>query len=101
MSAAPLTRAVAIALGAIVIQFVVVTAFAWPAARLAPRHLPVVVAGPAAPAAAVAREISRGHPGAFRVIPAAGAAQARQEIDRVALSIPDEPGSAAVGVEHG
>jgi len=80
VSAAPLTRAVAIALGAIVIQFVVVTAFAWPAARLAPRHLPVVVAGPAAPAAAVAREISRGHPGAFRVIPAVGAAQARQEI---------------------
>ncbi len=80
MSAAPLTRAVAIALGAIVIQFVVVTAFAWPAARLAPRHLPVVVAGPAAPAAAAARQISRAHPGAFRVIPAASAAQARQDI---------------------
>jgi hypothetical protein len=80
VSAAPLTRAVAVALGAIVIQFVVVTAFAWPAARLAPRHLPVAVAGSATPAAAVAREISRGHPGAFRIIPAAGAAQARQDI---------------------
>jgi hypothetical protein len=80
VSAAPLTRAMAIALGAIAIQFVVVTAFAWPAARLAPRHLPVVIAGPAVPAAVVAREISRGHPGAFRVIPAASAAQARQDI---------------------
>jgi hypothetical protein len=71
---------VAVALGAIVIQFVVVTAFAWPAARLAPRHVPVVVAGPGAPAAAVAREISREHPGAFHVIRAASAAQAREDI---------------------
>lgn len=80
MSATPVTRAVAVALGAIVLQFVVVAAFAWPAARLAPRHLPVVVAGPPAPAAAVAREISRTHPGAFRVITATSAAQARQDI---------------------
>jgi hypothetical protein len=48
MSAAPVTRAAAAAIAAIVIQFVMVTAYAWPVARLAPRHLPVAVAGPAA-----------------------------------------------------
>src|SRR5260370_30643665 len=40
MSAAPVTRAAAAAIAAIVIQFVMVTAYARPAARLAPRHLP-------------------------------------------------------------
>jgi|SRR5712692_1220985 len=35
MSAAPVTRAAAAAIAAIEIQFVMVTAYAWPAARLA------------------------------------------------------------------
>jgi hypothetical protein len=80
MSAAPVTRAAAAAVAAIVIQFVMVTAYAWPAARLAPRHLPVAVAGPAGPAAAAARAISRAHPGAFDIIRAASPAGARREI---------------------
>jgi hypothetical protein len=80
MSAAPVTRAAAAAVAAIVIQFVMVTAYAWPAARLAPRHLPVAVAGPVGPATAAARAISRADPGAFDIIRAASAAGARREI---------------------
>ncbi len=80
MSAAPVARAAAAAVAAIVIQFVMVTAYTWPAARLAPRHLPVAVAGPAAPAAAAARAISRADPGAFDIIRAASPAGARREI---------------------
>lgn len=57
MPTSPGARATACALIAVAIQFVMVTAYAWPAARLAPRHLPVVIAGPAAQAAGVAADL--------------------------------------------
>ena len=80
MRASPATRAIAGALIAVAIQLVMVTAYAWPAARLAPRHLPVVIAGPARPAAAVAAQITRQHPAAFDVIRAPTEAAARRVI---------------------
>jgi hypothetical protein len=80
MRSAPFARATAAALAAIVIQFVLVTAYAWPAARLAPRHLPLAVAGPQATVTAVTGELTRAHPGAFHIIRAAGPAAARRAI---------------------
>jgi hypothetical protein len=44
----------------------VLTLFAWPSARVGPRDLPVGVAGPAAPAAQIERQLSR-QQGAFEV----------------------------------
>lgn len=78
--ASPGTRAIAYALIAIAIQVVMVTAYAWPAARLAPRHLPVVVAGPAGPAAALATRITRERPGAFDLTRVPSQAAARRVI---------------------
>jgi hypothetical protein len=75
-----LARAAAVALAAIAVQFTLVTAYAWPAARLAPRHLPLAVAGPPVAVKAVAGELTRAHPGAFRIIEAGGEAAARGDI---------------------
>jgi hypothetical protein len=52
--------------------------FAWPAKELEPRGLPVVVAGPAPAAAAVAQRLETARPGAFDVstVPDAAAADA-------------------------
>lgn len=80
MSSRPFAHAAAVALAAIAVQFVLVTAYAWPAARLAPRHLPLVVAGPAAPVKAVTGELTRTHPGAFRIIQASDRSAARGDI---------------------
>jgi hypothetical protein len=80
MRASPAIRVIALALIAVAIQALVVTAYAWPAARLALRHLPVVVAGPAGPAAALAAEFARRHPGAFDVITAPDQSAARRVI---------------------
>ena len=51
------TRRSLIAAGAALLQFVMITAFAWPAARTGPRDVPVVAAGPQA--AAVAEGLAR------------------------------------------
>src|SRR6266536_5652840 len=52
--------------------------YAWPAAKTAPRDLPVVVAGPAPATAAVADRLRTERPGAFQVttMPDAPAADA-------------------------
>ncbi|KQX14613.1 hypothetical protein ASC82_04670 [Streptomyces sp. Root431] len=55
-------------------------AFAWPAARTAPRDLPIGVAGPAAAAAAVEQGLAR-HEGAFEVHRYEDAAAARAAIE--------------------
>jgi hypothetical protein len=60
-------RAVAVAVAVIVIQFVLVTAYMWSSARLAPRDLPIDVAGPRAAVTSVTRQITRAEPGAFRI----------------------------------
>ncbi|WP_244900757.1 ABC transporter permease, partial [Streptomyces nanshensis] len=56
-------------------------AFAWPAARTAPRDLPVGVAGPAAATAPVHKQLARAG-GAFEIHRYAGEAQARKAIER-------------------
>ncbi|GAA0365218.1 hypothetical protein NE235_15650 [Actinoallomurus spadix] len=60
-------RTVLLALLAVGVQAVMVTAFTWPAARVAPRHVPIVVAGPGPAAAAVARRLDAERHGAFEV----------------------------------
>jgi hypothetical protein len=80
MHAPPGARVTGVALIAIAIQFVMVTAYAWPAARLAPWHLPVVITGPARPAAALAAQLTGAHPAAFDVIQVDSQTAARQLI---------------------
>ena len=53
--------------------------FAWPAARLAPRHLPIGVAGPETAAAPLERQLAESD-GAFDVHRYAGASEAREAI---------------------
>ncbi|MEV6210809.1 ABC transporter permease [Kitasatospora sp. NPDC051914] len=55
-------------------------AFAWPAARTAPRDLPIGVAGPAAATATVEQRLAA-HPGAFEIHHYADAAAARQAVE--------------------
>lgn len=78
MRTTPAARAVGVALGAALLQLVMVVAFSWPAARTAPRDVPVVVTGPRA--AAVADLLDRARPGAFDVRTAPDEAAARAAI---------------------
>jgi hypothetical protein len=73
-------RTVAIAVVAIAIQFVMVTAYAWSAASTAPRNVPVAITGPAKAVSAVTGEIELTHPGAFRLIPAASPQRAEADV---------------------
>jgi hypothetical protein len=73
---APLTRAIAVAVGVVALQALIVAVFAWPAANLEPRDLPVVVAGPAPAAEAFAARLAQVEPGAFEVATAPDAAAA-------------------------
>lgn len=73
-------RTVAVALAAVVIQFALVNAYMWSSARLAPRDLPTVVAGPRSAVTAVTRQITREDPGAFRVLVSASPAGGRRDI---------------------
>ena len=74
----PLALAVLIAFGVVLAQALLVPLFAAPAANLAPRDLPVVVAGPAPAAHAMAGQLRQAEPGAFEVttVPDAAAAEA-------------------------
>lgn len=72
----PLARAGLIAAGIVVLQAVLVAWFAWPSAHLEPRDLPVVVAGPAPAATAMAQQLDAVRPGAFDVTTAADGAAA-------------------------
>lgn len=62
------------------LQAVMVLAFAWPAANMAPRDVPLVVAGPQPAAAAVTDQINRQHPGAFSITQVADEATARKAL---------------------
>jgi hypothetical protein len=64
---------------AVALAFVVallVSWFAWPAKELAPRDLPVVVAGPAPAATAIADQLRAAEPGAFEITTVADGAAA-------------------------
>ncbi|MEV4347998.1 hypothetical protein AB0J83_26380 [Actinoplanes sp. NPDC049596] len=67
-----ITLGVLIAVAVVAVQALLVPLFAAPAANMAPRDLPIAVAGPAA----VAARLEAGHPGAFEVTPVADAAAA-------------------------
>jgi hypothetical protein len=72
----PLAVAVLIAFGVVFAQALLVPLFAAPAANLAPRDLPVVVAGPAPAAQQVADRLSGAEPGAFEITTVATAEEA-------------------------
>jgi hypothetical protein len=81
----PLPRALGVAVLVVALQAIMVAAFAWPAANLEPRDLPVVVAGPAPAAEAFAARLAQARPGAFEVATAPDAAAAdRRLLDREA-----------------
>ncbi|XVU24821.1 hypothetical protein ACQPZJ_47740 [Actinoplanes sp. CA-054009] len=67
-----ITLGVLIAIAVVAVQALLVPLFAAPAADLAPRDLPIAVAGPPA----VAVRLESGHPGAFEITTVAGAAAA-------------------------
>jgi hypothetical protein len=74
-------RAVAIALGLVAVLSLLLTAFSWPSANLAPRDLPIVVAGPPQATAPVVQGIERARPGAFDVSTVADEQAARTAIE--------------------
>ncbi len=76
MNRQPSYLAVGIAVAVTVLLGLLVSWFAWPAKELAPRDLPVVVAGPAPAATALAEQLRAVRPGAFEVTTAADAAAA-------------------------
>jgi hypothetical protein len=81
----PLPRVLGVAVLVVALQAIMVAAFAWPAANLEPRDLPVVIAGPAPAAEAFAARLAQARPGAFEVATAPDAAAAdRRLLDREA-----------------
>ncbi|MFE1594049.1 hypothetical protein [Nocardia sp. NPDC058705] len=68
-------RAVALGLAATAIQALMLIAFAWPAVNIAPRDLPIAVAGPAS--AQLTHQLQQRDPGAFEITTVADAAAAR------------------------
>jgi len=63
----PAARAVLIIIGVVFVQALLASWFIWPAKKTAPRDLPVVVAGPAPAATAMADRLRAERPGAFDV----------------------------------
>jgi len=83
----PLALAALVAVAVVFVQALLVPLFAGPAANLAPRDLPVVVAGPASAANAVAERLRAERPGAFEVTTVADAGAADQALrDREAYA---------------
>lgn len=73
-------RTAAVVLGAVLLQTVMIIAFAWPAARTAPRDVPLAVAGPPAAVTAVSDRLTRERPGAFEIERLADEAAARRAL---------------------
>lgn len=63
----PWTLALVVAVALVALQALLVPLFAGPAAHLAPRHLPLAVAGPPPAAGALAAKLAAEQPGAFDV----------------------------------
>jgi hypothetical protein len=76
----PAAVALAIAVGVVALQALLVPLFSAPAAALEPRDLPVVVAGPAPAAQGLARQLESARPGAFEVTTLADAAAADEAL---------------------
>src|SRR4029450_11058686 len=76
-----------LAAGVVILQALLVMWFAWPAQKTAPRDLPVVVAGRAPAATAVADTLRAERPGAFDISTVPDAATADQALrDREAYA---------------
>ncbi|MBF6331692.1 hypothetical protein [Nocardia transvalensis] len=73
------SRALAVGLAAAVLQAVMLIAFAWPAANLEPRDLPIAVAGPQA--GMVAEKMTQHDPDAFEIITVADEGAARTALE--------------------
>jgi hypothetical protein len=73
-------RSAVLVVAVIVIQFLMVSAYAWSATSTSPRDLPVAVTGPTTAVSAVTAELNHADPGAFRVVPAATVDQAISDI---------------------
>ncbi len=71
-------RAVALGLAATAIQALMLIAFAWPTVNIAPRDLPIAVAGPAS--VQVAQQLRQRDPDAFEITTLADAAAARNAL---------------------
>ncbi|WP_039796800.1 hypothetical protein [Nocardia araoensis] len=71
-------RAFAVGLGATLLQALMLIAFAWPAANIAPRDLPLAVTGPQA--AMITGKLAEHSPGAFEITTPADEAAARAAI---------------------
>jgi hypothetical protein len=75
------THVLAASVGLTALLALLVVAFAWPATQLAPRSLPIVVAGPAEATAQVTAALGQAAPGGFAVTPVADEAAARTAIE--------------------
>ncbi len=64
----PWSRVTLTAVLAVLITSVLLVAFAWPAVNVAPRDVPLAVAGPAAGVAQIEEALERSQPGAFDVV---------------------------------
>jgi hypothetical protein len=73
-------RALAIALGAVVLQALMLVAFGWPAARTSPHDVPLVVAGPDAAVTSVTGRLAHERPGTFKVAKLPDETAARQAL---------------------
>ncbi|WP_083733650.1 hypothetical protein [Actinomadura sp. CNU-125] len=78
MQSSLVKRTAGVAVGAALVQLLMIALFAWPAARTAPRDVPIVVAGPGA--AATAQRLEQASPGAFDIEIRTGADDARAAI---------------------
>ena len=75
-------KVLAVALGLTAVLCLLVVAFAWPATQLAPRSLPIVVAGPAEATAQIGAALDKAAPGGFAVTVVPDEAAARAAIER-------------------
>ncbi|GIE99157.1 hypothetical protein [Paractinoplanes rishiriensis] len=80
MRRTPVALGVLIAVAVVAVQALLIPLFAGPAANLAPRDLPVAVAGPPQVAAQVAAQLAAAHPGAFVITTVADPAAADASI---------------------
>ena len=82
-----LRKAVLLAVGVVVVQGLLILWFAWPASRLAPHDLPIVVAGPPPAVSVIADRLRTAEPGAFDVTTVPDEAGADQALrDRTAYA---------------
>ncbi|GLY95579.1 hypothetical protein [Actinoplanes sp. NBRC 103695] len=100
----PLTAGILIALVVVALQALLVPLFAGPAASIAPRDLPLALAGPPPATAALAAKLRAEHPGAFEItqvadVSAADRAIRDREVYGAIVLLP--PSSGAAGPASG